>query len=242
LKVFILGAYQTKFGELWDKSLADLTAEAALGAIADAGIEKSRLQAAFFANKMAPEMTGQNHLGALLAEILGVNIPVTRIEAACASGGSAIREACLSINSGQYEAVLVVGAEKMTDLEMEKVAWGLMGAASDEERQAGLNFVGLYALMARNYFNQYGASEKDLACVAVKNHFHASLNPKAQFPFPITLENVLNSSLVADPLKLLDCSPISDGAAAAVLVSEKLPKKLAGKNHKLSAASNFQKH
>ncbi len=236
MKVFILGAYQTKFGELWDKSLADITAEAVLGVVDDAGINKTQIQAAFFANKMAPEMTGQNHLGAMLAEILALNIPVTRIEAACASGGAAIHQACLTIASGQYEAVLVVGAEKMTDLGVGQVAAGLMGAASQEERQAGLNFVGLYALMAQTYFQKYGASEKDLACVAVKNHFHASLNPKAQFPFPITIQHVLDSAMVADPLKLLDCSAISDGAAAVILASEKIARKINRKKPRIIAS------
>jgi len=229
MKITILGAYQTKFGELWDKSLKDLSSEAAFGAVEDAGVLFKDIQTAYFGNKMSPQITGQNHVGSLLAEILGTDIPITRIEAACASGGSAVRQACMAIESGQYETALVLGAEKMTDLAISEISVGLMGAASEQERESGLSFVGLYALMARKYFDKYGAGEKDLAAIAVKNHFHGSLNPKAQFPFVLTIDQVMASSMVADPLKLLDCSPITDGAAGLVLASEKYAKKLGSK-------------
>ena len=229
MKITILGAYQTKFGELWNKSLEDLSAEAVFGAIKDAGIKAKDIQTAYFGNKMSPQMTEQNHIGSLLAEILGTDIPITRIEAACASGGSAVRQACMAIESGQCETALVLGAEKMTDLAVSEISTGLMGAASEQERENGLSFVGLYALMARRYFNKYGAGEKDLAEVAVKNHFHGSLNPKAQFSFPLTVGQVMASSMIASPLKLFDCSPITDGAAGLVLAGGKYAKKLGGK-------------
>ena len=236
MKISILGAYQTKFGELWDKSLEDLASEAVLGTVKDAGIEFEDIQTAYFGNKMSPQMTGQNHVGSLLAEILGTDIPITRIEAACASGGSAVRQACMAIESGQYETALVLGAEKMTDLPISEISTGLMGAASEQERDCGLSFVGLYALMARKYFDKYGAGEKDLAAIAAKNHFHGSLNPKAQFPFLLTIDQVMASNMVAFPLKLLDCSPITDGAAGLVLASEKYAKKLGGRKPVIAAS------
>lgn len=230
MKVGIAGVYQTKFGELWVRSLEDLIEEASRGAIEESGLKKDQIEAVFVANMLAENLSGQAHLGALLAGQLGIKAPITRIEAACASGGVAIRKATLLIEAGIHEAVLVVGAEKMTDEVASETGASLMGAAGEDEALAGLNFVGLYALMAQAYLKEFKASEEDLAWVAVKNHFHASLNEKAQFPFEITLEQVLTSPKISDPLKLLDCSPISDGAAAAVLVSEKLMKKLGSKS------------
>ena len=236
MKIAVLGAYQTKFGERWDKSLKDLMVEAGWGAIKDAEIGKEKIEIAFVGNKLGGRLTGQNHLGALLAEELGIFRPAVRVEAACASGGVAVSQACLAIASGEYKTALVIGAEKMTDAFSPQTAMALMGAGSEEERQAGLSFVGLYALMAQKYLADFGASQEDLAWVAVKNHFHGSLNHLAQFPFEITLEQVLKSPMVADPLKLLDCSPISDGAAGLVLASERWAKKLRKKNIWITAS------
>lgn len=237
MKIAVLGGYQTKFGELWDRSLADLILEASLGAIKDAGIKKSQIQIAFIGNKLGGSLSNQNHLSSLLAQLLKVDIPAVRIEAACASGGMAVAQACMAIASGQYEAALVVGVEKMTDLPIEEVSSGLMSAASLEEQESGLSFVGLYALMARKYLEEFGAGEKDLALPAVKNHFHASLNGKAQFPFSITLEQVFQSPVVASPLRLLECSPVSDGAAALVLASSKFARKKSKKSVYIMASS-----
>lgn len=215
--ITISGAYQTKFGELWDKSLEDLIFEAGEGAIADAGISKSKIDLVIVANMLAD----QSHLGALAVELLGLNsVPAIRVEAACASGGIALHQAITAIKAGEVKNVLVIGAEKMTDKSNGEIAQALMGAASEAERQAGLTFVGLYALMARVYFDKFKATKNDLAYVAIKNHRHASKNPKAQYPFPVELETVLKSSCVASPLHLFDCSPITDGAAAVVVSSQ----------------------
>jgi acetyl-CoA C-acetyltransferase len=229
VKVGVAGIYQTKFGELWQDSLADLLGEAAQGAIKDSSIRVNQIETVFIANMLSDQLANQSHLGALLAEQLGIQAPVTRVEAACASGGVAIRKAVMMIEAGLHEAVLVVGAEKMTDAATPVVGASLMAAAGEEETATGLNFVGLYALMAQAYLQEFKATEKDLALVAVKNHYHASLNGKAHFPYEISQEQVLASPKIADPLKLLDCSPISDGAAAVVLVSEKRLKKLGKK-------------
>ena len=225
MKIAVLGAYQTKFGELWDKSLADLILEAGREAIKDAGIKKEQIKIAFIGNKLAARLSDQNHLSALLAQLLEVQIPIVRVAAACASGGMAVAQACMAINSGQYENALVIGVEKMTDLAIKDVSSGLMTAASLEEQQSGLSFVGLYALMAQKYLQNFGAEVRDLALPAIKNHWHASFNEKAQFPFSISMDKVLESPMVASPLRLLECSPISDGAASLILSGKKSKKR-----------------
>lgn len=220
--IFVNGAYQTQFGELWNKRLTDLIGEAGEAAMADARVSRKEVDLVVVGNMLAGNIEGQNHLGALAGQILGMaNTPAIRVEAACASGGVAVHQAVMAIRAGMAKTVLVVGAEKMTDASTDQIATSLMGAASEAERQAGLTFVGLYGLMARVYFDRYGMSKNDLAYVAVKNHKHASLNPKAQYPYTVDLETVLKSSCVASPLHLFDCSPITDGAAAVVLQSEK---------------------
>ncbi|MBI3385416.1 thiolase domain-containing protein [Candidatus Gottesmanbacteria bacterium] len=228
MNIQILGAATTKFGEHWHKSLRDLIREACLETVKDAGIKNDKIEAVYIGNMLSGILSGQEQLGPMVAEELGLRVPAIRIEAACASGGLAMHEAISSIESGKYETVLVVGAEKMTDRPQEMVAMALMAAGSDAERQSGATFPALYALMARAHMEKYGTTEKQLAAVAVKNHYHASLNGKAHYPFPIKSEQVLASSKIADPLKLLDCSGISDGASAVIITS-----KLKIKNEKL---------
>ncbi len=218
MNVSIIGAATTKFGELWDVSPRALAREVVFGALKDAGIEVRQIQALFVGNMLSGMLGGQEHLGAFFAEELGfTNAAAFKIEGACASGGLAIHTAVNGILSGQYETVAVLGVEKMTDHKPEDVATALMGAGSSQERAAGCTFPGLYAILARMHMQEFGTTEEDMAAVAVKNHYHASLNPNAQFHRPITIEAVLKSHKVADPLKLLDCSPISDGASALVL-------------------------
>lgn len=220
MKIAVLGAGSTKFGELWHKSLLDLAEEAALAALNDAQLEIADIEAIFIGNMLAGKIEGQVHLGSLIAEGLDFDGPTTRIEAACASGGMAVLSAVLSLLSGEYNKVLVIGCEKMTDYQSSEISEALMSAAGDEERAAGLTFPSLFALMARKYLEQFQITETELAAVSVKNHFHASLNNKAQYPFEITSEQVLQSPKIAEPLKLFDCSPISDGAAAVVLAQK----------------------
>jgi len=224
MKVSITGTGITKFGELWDKSLLDLAFDAGNEAIKESGLKKEQINALFVGNMLSAKFDSQGHLGPAVAQVLGLVSPAFHIEAACASGGLAIHLAAQAIEAGEYENVLVLGAEKMTDVSTAEAASGLMGAASEEERDAGLTFPGLYALMAQAYFAKYQVSQKDVAYASVKNHLHASLNENAQFGNKITVEQVLKSMEIANPLKLLDCSPISDGAAAVVL-SKKESKK-----------------
>lgn len=219
--ISVLGIYTTNFGELWHTSLRDLISEAAEGAIKDAGIKRNKIEALYLGNMLSGMLSGQEQLGPILAEQLGLNVSAIRIEGACASGGLAVFEAVNSLDSGRFENVLVVGAEKMTDRTQDVVSMALMAAGSDAERQAGATFPGLYAILARNHMEKFHTTEEQMASVSVKNHFHASLNGQAHFRTTITIDQVLRSAIIADPLKLLDCSPISDGAAAVVLSSKK---------------------
>lgn len=224
MTVSILGAYTTKFGELWERSLTDLISEAGKAAIADAGLSKKQIDAVFVGNMLSGVLHNQEHLGALVTSVLGLgNCPAVKVEGACASGGLAVHNGYLAIQSGQYDNALVLGVEKMSDYKPEEVTYALMAAASEEEREAGLTFPGLYALLANAYFQKYQITEKQLAAVAVKNHYHATLNGKAHFKKAISIDDVLKSPGVADPLKLLDCSPISDGASALVLSRQNQP-------------------
>jgi acetyl-CoA C-acetyltransferase len=222
MKVYITGAATTKFGELWATSPRRLAGEAVGGALKDAGIGIRRVDALFVGNMLSGMLGGQEHLGAFFAEELGITAPAFKIEGACASGGLALHNAVNSVLSGQYDTVVVLGVEKMTDHKPEDVAIALMGAGSEEERVSGVTFPGLYAILARAHMREYGTTREQLAAVAVKNHYHASLNPNAQFHTTVTIEQVVRSSRIADPLRLLDCSPISDGAAALVITSKKL--------------------
>lgn len=226
MKVGVLGVATTKFGELWDISPRQLVKEAASEAVTVSRMKFSEIEAIYVGNMLSGILGGQENLGALFASELGISCPAFKVEGACASGGLAFYSAALSVRSGTYKKVLVIGVEKMTDHKPEEVALGLMGAGSDEERQTGATFPGLYALMARVHMAEFGTTEEELAAVAVKNHFHASLNGKAHFTNPVTLAQVLGSPKIADPLKLLDCSPISDGAAAAVLGSEEIARRI----------------
>lgn len=224
MNVTILGASTSKFGELWQTSPRDLVKDVVAESIDQAGVTKSKIQAVFVGNMLSGTLGGQDHLGAFFAEELGLNVSAMKIEGACASGGLAVHAGVCAVSSGLYETVLVVGVEKMTDHKPEEVAKALMGAGADAEREAGATFPALYALMARAHMQKYGTTEEHLASVAVKNHYHASLNSHAQFPFTVTIEQVLKSPTVASPLKLLDCSPITDGAAALILTKNQVPR------------------
>ena len=220
MKVAVLGTGTTKFGELWEVSPRTLVREAVHEALIDAQLDMKEIEAVYIGNMLSGILGGQENLGALFAEELGVSVAAFKIEGACASGGLAVHNAVNSILAKTYKTVLVVGVEKMTDHNPAEVAQALMAAGHDEERASGITFPGLYAILAKAYMEKYQATEKELAAVAVKNHYHASFNLKAQFPFEITLEQVLASSSIAEPLKLLDCSPVSDGASAIILSQE----------------------
>jgi acetyl-CoA C-acetyltransferase len=225
-RVAVVGIGQTKFDEHWEMSLRQLSTEAGAKALMDAKISGKDIQALYIGNMSAGRFVGQDHLGALAVDEAGLNpIPATRVEAACASGALAFRNACFSIMSGQHDIVMAAGAEKMTDIKGTDAIATLMGAGDQEwESSIGLTFTGLYALMARAHMKQYGTTQEQLALVSVNNHRNGSKNPLAQHPYEVTVDQVMKSSMIADPLRLLDCSPITDGAAAIILVSEKVAK------------------
>jgi acetyl-CoA C-acetyltransferase len=215
--VAVIGVGMNRWGELWDKSLRQIWIEAALEAVDDAGVDTV---AAMYVGCMSSGLfVGQEHLGALLADQLGMGpIPGTRVESACASGGLAFRQAWIDVASGVHDVVLATGVEKMTDVDGGAATDALASAADQEyESYHGVTFPGLYGMMAHAHMHQHGTTRRQLSAVAVKNHRHGSLNPLAQYPMEVTAEQVEESVLVADPLRILDCSPITDGAAAVVL-------------------------
>ncbi|MFH0773714.1 MAG: thiolase domain-containing protein [bacterium] len=220
MKSHIIGYHTTKFGELWEKSLFDLVGETIDGVLKSTNIEIENINAIFFGNMLGGILENNLHAGAKIAEIFGINTPIFRVEGACASGGLAVHLAHEYVQSGKGKTALVVGAEKMTDVQPEYISQGLMSAASGEEQESGITFPGLYALMARVYLKKYGYNKKNLAAVAIKNHAHGVLNPTAHFQKAITEKQVLLSPLIADPLGLLDCSPVSDGAASLIITSD----------------------
>jgi len=228
-----------KWGELWGQSLRDLFVEAALAAMDDAGVD--RLDGMYVGCMSSGLFVGQEHIGSLLADYLGQpHLPATRVETACASGGAAVKAAFLEVASGHADIVLAGGVEKMTDVGGADATYAL-GTAADAEYECyhGATFPGLYAMIARAHMDRYGTTPEMLAQVAVKNHDNGALNPMAQYPFKITAERVLDSIMIADPLHILDCSPITDGAAAAVLcpletakkLTKRRPVKIAGVGH-----------
>ncbi len=220
MNISILGGATTKFGELWNVSPRALAKEAISNALIDANKSAEDIDAIFVGNMLAGILGHQANIGSFFGEELGRFVPAFHIEGACASGGLALHNAINSINAGVYKTVLVLGVEKMTDVSQDDVMAGLMAAGSDEERQAGATFPGIYALMAQSYIERYGITEENLAGVAVKNHYHGSLNKKAQFKSLVTIADVMKSTRIADPLKLLDCSPVSDGAAAVIITGD----------------------
>ncbi|MBN2090978.1 thiolase domain-containing protein [candidate division KSB1 bacterium] len=228
-EVAIIGVGMNKWGELWNKSINDIFVEAALEAIDDAGVDK--IDSMYVGCMTGGLFVGQEHLASLLADYLGVApIPATRVESACASGGLAVKCGVMEVMSGVSDIVLVGGVEKMTDVGGDEATFALATAADQEyEVYQGVTFPGLYAMMARAHMHKYGTTREQLAAVAVKNHYNGSMNPLAQFPTKITIENVVNSVMIADPLRILDCSPITDGAAAAIICSLETAKKICKK-------------
>jgi len=222
--VVVIGIGLTKFGELWEQSLRKLIAEAGAKAILDSGVEGKDIDAMYVGSMSAGRFVGQEHVGALVADAAGfshLHIPSTRVEGACASGGLAFREGYLSIASGMNDVVVVGGVEKMMDVGG-GAATETLATAADQEWEAffGATFPGLYAMIAVRHMKEYGPTKEQLAQVAVKNHHNGAKNPYAQYRSEVTLEQVMDASPVATPLGLLDCSPVTDGAAAVVLCSK----------------------
>ena len=227
-KVCVLGAGSTKYGKLED-SITDVALQASVGAIENAGIESKEIEAGYISNVFGVA-DKQVHLGPVVMSNLGISDrPSLSIESACGSGSVSFREAFANVAAGFYNAVLVSGVEKVTHTGTEWTTT-YFSYCSDffYEGQAGVSFPGLFASMARAYIHEFNATEEDFAQVAVKNHDNGLLNPKAHLRKRITVDDVMNSDVVASPLKLYDCCPFSDGASAVILCNQRFAKEHGG--------------
>lgn len=223
-EVAILGVGQIPVREHWELSIRQLAVEAARNAMADAGV--ARIDALYVSNMTSGELNQQRHLGALVADYLPQHgVEAVKLEAACGSAGSAMRQGIIAIASGEMDAVLVVGVEKMTETPGKATTAALMTAAdADYEIPHGVTFVSLNALVMRRYMHQYGYTHGDFAPFAINAHANGAKNPNAMFREPITQRAFERGRMVADPITLYDASPIGDGAAALLLVpAQKAP-------------------
>lgn len=247
--VLIAGAGMTRFAKS-RLTLRELAAEAVSAALDDAGLRVEQLEAAYVGNAVAGLVTGQEMiLGQVMLRPLGIEgIPIFNVENACASSSSALHLAWQSVVSGQHDAVLCLGAEKLTH-EDKTVGMAAIGTAVDVELQTAVAaadapsgetprsfFMDIYARMARDYMIRSGAGADDFAAVVVKNQHNGGLNPRAQYGGDLSIEHVLSSRVVVEPLTLLMCSPISDGAAAVVLVSERAAARLGASGPRIRAS------
>lgn len=219
--VKIAGVGMTPFGRFAERTVREMFGDAAAEAFEDAGVSRDDVEEVFFGNYMGEFAEQQGHQGPLAAEAAGVKAPATRIESACASSGVATRLGYEKIRTGVADVVLVGGGERMTNLSTPDGTRALAAAADALwEIRAGMTFPGAYSLMANRYFHEYGGSREDLAHIAVKNHENAVENDLAQFQRSISVDDVLEATTICSPFGLFDCSPMSDGASAAILVSD----------------------
>jgi acetyl-CoA C-acetyltransferase len=215
--VSIIGIGQTRVDEHWDRSLRHLANDAILAAMQDAHAETA--DALYVGNMLSGTLTRQEHLGALIADFVGLRgIEAVKVEAACGSGAAALRLAYGAVAGGLHDLALVCGVEKMTDTSHGETTAGLMMAAdADWESVHGLTFVSINALLMRRYMYEYNVRHADFAGFSVNAHRNAIGNPNAMFPQAITPEQFAKARMIADPVNLLDSSGIGDGAAALVL-------------------------
>jgi acetyl-CoA C-acetyltransferase len=218
--MYITGIGRTQFGIL-KESLVDLAKIAVERALTDAQMDIRDIGAIYVANFLAAPLERQLHLNALMADVLSVwGIPIVRIETACASGGAALQQAVIA--SKTYDTIVVVGMEKMTGNSKRAVEAIAMASDRQKDHINGLIFPAAYALIASHYMKRYRLTMRDLAEISLKNHRHATLNPYAQFyQKPVTMEEIMSSRIVASPLRLFDCSPISDGGCAIIISRKK---------------------
>ena len=216
--IYIAGAGQTPFGEHWDKSIRNLMEDAIETAIEDAPCTVLDIDTIIVGNMLAECTNNQAHLGALASSLLPHHPPALRTEAACASGAVALHTACALLESDRAETILVLGVEKMTDVSTDAINAALMAAGDSElDKPSGLTFAGIFGLIAQRYMHEYGLTRDQMSLISALHHQNAQTNPFAQFQNAITPDAVSQSPMVADPLRLLDCSPVSDGAAAVIL-------------------------
>jgi acetyl-CoA C-acetyltransferase len=219
--VAVVGIGKTPFGAFPDQDLRSLAVASIRKALADARMEPAQVEAFYLGNFAGPSFVGQSHLAPFVAGSAGVTgVPCTRVEAACASSGSAFFHGVSAVGAGLYDAVLITGVEKMTSQDTPRVA-EILAMAGDccTEGKAGATFPALFALIAKRHMHQFGTTREHLAAVAVKNHANGAKNPDAHMRKVITVEQALAGKPISDPLSIYDCSLVSDGAASVVLCS-----------------------
>ncbi|PWU01167.1 MAG: acetyl-CoA acetyltransferase [Terriglobia bacterium] len=217
--VAVIGAGKTPFGAFPDLDLRALAVQAGERCLANGHVSPAQIESFYLGNFAGPSFVGQNHLAPYVSMALGIKgVPATRIEAACASSGSAFFHAWAEVAAGIYDIVMVVGVEKMTSQPTGRVT-EILASAGDltGEIRAGSTFPSLFGMIARRHMYEFGTRKEHLAAVAVKNHAAGALNPDAHMRKTITIEQALAGKPVAEPLNLYDCSLISDGAAAVIL-------------------------
>jgi acetyl-CoA acetyltransferase len=236
--VSVLGVGMTRFGIHADKSSKQLGAESVWNALKDADIHPKDIEVAYCGYALSGLLGGQaSGLGQLILKDMGITgIPVTHVENACSSSACAFREAWLAVASGYYDMALALGVEKMTSADTGKVIKALI-SSSDVELETGIIFPGMFAMIAQRHMHEFGTKREHLAKVAVKAHKYGAMNPHAHFQKEITPEQALNSQMIASPLRLMDCCPISDGAAAAVLAPTDTAQKLSKKSIQIAGSA-----
>ncbi|MEQ8834352.1 MAG: hypothetical protein RIB67_07880 [Miltoncostaeaceae bacterium] len=224
MRIGVLGVGKTPHKIQHNKSLRDLAVESSRLALDDAGLSPSDIQAMYVGNVGSVGFNYENSTGLMVAHHVGV-VPAAavRVEAACGTGAWALHLGCVAILSGLYDTVMVLGCEKMNDLATaEGTSIIAQAADSKEEYFSGLTFPSGTALTARRYMQTYGLTEEDLAHTSVKNHHYGARNPYAHLRFECTVEEVMRSAKVADPLKLYEVCPMTDASSAIVLCREEI--------------------
>jgi acetyl-CoA acetyltransferase len=263
MHAYVAGVGMTRFGKQMDKTLKALAGEAVQLALTDAGMDKSALQAAWMGNAAAGIVTGQEMIrGQVALRDMGIGrIPVINVENACASSSTAFQQACAMVTAGLYDVVLACGSEKLFHEDKARSFGAFTSAVDVEDPQGAMNvlrrmsaelgepfdaagagvtrsiFMDIYSVMARRLMKKYGTTKEHFAMVAAKNSFHGSMNPRAQFQELLSVADVLAARTIVEPLTLPMCSPIGDGAAAVILVSERKARELGLTNKVRVAAS-----
>lgn len=240
----VIGIGKTAFGAFADRDLRSLAVEAVENALRDATVTPQQVEAFYLGNFAGPSFVGQNHLAPYVGMAAGFEgIPCTRFEDACASSGTAFFHAWQSVAAGIYDVVVAAGVEKMTSQSTPRVAEILAGAGDMAgEGRAGATFPALFAMIARRHMHQFGTTREQLAAVAVKNHANGAKNPLAHMRKVITIEQALAGKPIAEPLSVYDCSLISDGAAAVVIVPLEQAARYGGRYAKVLAVTQTSDH
>lgn len=219
--VNVAGVGSTVFGRHADTSVESLAVKAAAEAIRDSGVDQARIGAVYLGNFISGPLNGQEVLAGLVADELGLpNVPATKVEGACASGGIAFRHAYLAVATGQCDVALVIGVERMTHAPTDTLTTALNNAMDNRsDGLTGLTFPGIYGMAWRVHAERYGTTRAQISAVVRKNKKNGLLNPLAQMGRDLSDDEIERSPLITDPLRLFDCCPATDGAAALILVA-----------------------